>query len=231
LTRGPGLTTLRPMDWLKLVKTLLACLLIPFCLGMLLAIVRVLDQTGTADTFWVAVLAGVACWLVVFLMLPKPMWVYVVGHEATHALWTWLFGGRVKKFKASGRGGRVVITRYNFLIALAPYFFPFYAFLVVAAFGLVQLAGYGGGVRPWFHLLLGAAYAFHVTLTLEILKTRQSDLTDQGIFFSLVIILLGNLSVVLLGLPMLTGKVGLLDALSWWLRETAMLLHRLSNWF
>ena len=54
-----------------------------------------------ADTTWVPMLAGAACWLVVFLLLPKPMWIYVFGHELTHAVWTWLFGGRVKKLKAS----------------------------------------------------------------------------------------------------------------------------------
>jgi hypothetical protein len=43
-------------------------------------------------------------WVIVFLQLPKPMWVYVVGHELTHALWTWLFGGRVKRLRATCEG-------------------------------------------------------------------------------------------------------------------------------
>ena len=54
------------------------------------------------------------------------MWIYVVGHELTHVVWSWLFGGKVKKFRASSSGGEVVVTKSNFLVALAPYFFPLY---------------------------------------------------------------------------------------------------------
>jgi hypothetical protein len=58
-------------------------------------------RRGGADTVWVPLLAGAACWVVIFLLLPKPMWIYVFGHELTHALWTWLFGGQVKKMKVT----------------------------------------------------------------------------------------------------------------------------------
>ena len=37
------------------------------------------------------------------------MWIYVVGHELTHAVWVWLFGGSVKKFKATSNGGHVIV--------------------------------------------------------------------------------------------------------------------------
>src|SRR5437879_7448193 len=94
----------------------------------------VLRASGSADLTWVPLLSGAACWLAIYLLLPKPMWIYVFGHELTHALWTWLLGGRVKKFKASSRGGHVVVSRSNFLVALAPYFFPLYAMLVVLLF-------------------------------------------------------------------------------------------------
>src|ERR1700704_5691228 len=102
---------------LKWVKTLVAILLLPLCLGALRALWLVLRASGQATTFGVAILSGVACGLVFFMLLPKPMWVYVFGHELTHALWTWLLGGRVKKFKASSKGGHVVVTKNNFVIA------------------------------------------------------------------------------------------------------------------
>jgi len=112
----------------------------------------------------------------------KPMWVYVFGHELTHALWTWLLGGRVKKFKASSQGGHVVVTKSNFLVALAPYFFPLYAMLVVLLFVSGHWLWNWRPYLVWFHLLLGAAYGFHVTLTWHILKSEQSDIADQGYF-------------------------------------------------
>ena len=81
----------------------------------------------------------------------------------------------------------------------------------------------------WFHLLVGAAYAFHVTLTWHILETRQSDITSEGYLFSAVIIFLGNFSVLLAGLPLLTARVSVMTAMSWWLHETGTVLQRLAR--
>ena len=213
----------------KWVKLILAVLLLPVCLGAVNALVRVVRATSGADYFWVVFLGGAACWFVVFLLLPRPMLLYVFGHELTHVLWTWLFGGKVKKFKASASGGQVVVSRSNFLIVLAPYFFPLYAVLVVIAFVLAHLLFGGRGQSIWFHLMLGAAYSFHVTLTWHILQTRQSDITSQGWIFSAVVIFLGNIGVLLVALPLLTARVTVIDALRWWLQDSAAVLYRLSR--
>ena len=210
-------------------KLIIGLLLLPVCVGGAQTLVRVVAQTGDADTFWVAALGGAGCWWVIYLLLPKPMWVYVVGHELTHVLWTWLFGGRVHRFKASAKGGQIVADRTNFLIALAPYFFPVYALLVILLFLAGDLVWNWTPYRPWFHFLLGAAYAFHLTLTWHILHSRQSDLTSQGYLFSAVIIFLGNLSVLVVGLPLLAGRPGLLTALSWWCHATGGLLNGLAR--
>ena len=213
----------------KWCKTIIAILLLPVCVGAASALWRVLQASGNADTIWVATLSGAACWGVIFLLLPKPMWVYVFGHELTHALWTWLLGGRVKKFKASAKGGHVVVTKNNFAIALAPYFFPLYAVLVLLVFLLGHLLWDWHRYLVWFHLLLGVAYAFHVTLTWHILKSDQSDISDQGYVFSAVVIFLGNISVLLAAIPLLAAKVGLLTALLWWVQATGEALHRLTT--
>jgi hypothetical protein len=203
--------------------------LLPVAFGASMALAHLLRASGTADTIWAPLLAGAACWLVIFLLLPKPMLIYVFGHELTHAVWTWMFGGKVKRFKASSSGGHVVVTKDNFLISLAPYFCPLYAILVIAIFA--------AGCRwlawerhiAWFHLVLGAAYSFHLTLTFHILKTRQSDITSQGYLFSAVIIFLGNMVVLLLGLPLLTAEVPLTQVLHWWWDETQWIIRQIVN--
>jgi hypothetical protein len=189
----------------------------------------VLRASGGADTTWVPLLGGAACWMAVFVWLPKPMWIYVFGHELTHALWAWLFGGRVKRMKVTSEGGHVVISRTNFVIALAPYFFPLYTVMVICVFALGNLIWNWHGYLVWFHLCVGAAYAFHVTLTWHILQTRQSDITNQGWLFSAVIIFLGNVCVLLFGAPLLTARVGLLDAARGWLESTEQILHWLQK--
>ena len=214
----------------KWLKTVLAILLLPLCVGAVGALLRVIRATGSEDTIWVAFIGGAGCWLAVFLLLPKPMLVYVFGHELTHALWTLLFGGKVKRFKATAKGGHVVISKTNFLIVLAPYFFPLYVVLLVMVFALGHLVFGWERLLPWFHLLVGAAYAFHVTLTWHILQTRQSDITSQGYFFAAVIIFLGNIGVLLAGVPMLTARVTVLAAMGWWLQDSGAVLQRLARW-
>jgi len=176
----------------KWTKLIIAILLLPICGGAAMALLKVLHACGSAGTTWIPLLAGAACWIVIFLLLPKPMWIYVFGHELTHALWTWLFGGQVKKMKVTSKGGHVIISKTNFVIALAPYFFPLYVVFVVGVFALGNLIWNWHGYFVWFHLCVGAAYAFHVTLTWHILQTRQSDITSQGCLFSAVVIFLGN---------------------------------------
>jgi hypothetical protein len=214
----------------KWIKFIIAILLLPVCGGAGWALWRVLCAGGKADLVWVPLLAGAACWVVVFLLLPKPMWIYVFGHELTHALWTWLFGGRVKKMKVSSEGGHVVVSKTNFIITLAPYFFPFYTALVIVVFAAGHFFWDWQDYQVWLLLGIGASYAFHVTLTGHALRTQQSDITSQGWLFSVVIIFLGNVIVLLLGLPWLTAGVRWLDVPGWWLEGTGQIFHWLARW-
>ncbi len=185
---------------------------------------------GSADRTLIPFGGGAACWMVIYLLLPKPMWVYVFGHELTHVLWVWLFGGSVKKFKATAKGGHVIVDKTNFLIALSPYFFPLYVVIVVAVFVSGHLLWNWTGFFIWFHLCVGAAYAFHVSLTAHVLKTQQSDITSQGYLFSAVVIFLGNVLVLLIGLPLLTAKVNLGQMLNWWYANTSGLVQNIVGW-
>ena len=89
---------------------------------------------------------------------------------------------QVKKMKVTSKGGHVVISKTNFVIALAPYFFPLYAVIVIGVFALGNLIWNWHGYLVWFHLCVGAAYAFHVTLTFHALQTRQIGHHVAGIF-------------------------------------------------
>lgn len=212
------------------MKFIIALLLLPVCAGAALTLWQVLRAGYGADTVWIPLLGGVACWVAIFWLLPKPMWIYVFGHELTHALWTWLFGGEVKRMKVTSKGGHVLISKTNFFIALAPYFFPLYAVLVILLFALGNLFWNWHGYLVWFHLLLGAAYGFHVTLTFHVLQTRQSDITGQGYLFSAVVIFLGNVVVLLFGVPLLTHSPRLFKIFALWSAETGKVfdwLHQL----
>src|SRR5437763_1674950 len=184
-----------PTRW---VKNIIALFLLPWCAILtqtfFTAFARAtIDQRLWAGAeFWFFSL-GVVLWLIAFVGLPRPVIVYVFGHEVTHVLWVWLMGGRVSKFRVSGAGGHIVTNRTNFLIALAPYFFPLYSLLAILVYGIASLFV---NVAPYGQLLyaiLGITWAFHLTFTCWMIPKNQTDLSDHGTFFSLVFIYLMNL--------------------------------------
>ena len=184
-----------PTRWLKFI---IGLFLLPFCIVITqtfftaFARATVAQRLWAGEEFWFFAL-GALLWLIAFFGLPRPILLYVFGHELTHALWVWLMGGRVSRFRVSREGGHIVSSRTNFWIALAPYFFPLYSILAIAVYGM---AGLFVNVQPygrWLYAAIGVTWAFHLTFTCWMIPKNQTDLRDHGTFFSLVIIYLMNL--------------------------------------
>src|SRR5437870_804239 len=185
-----------PTRW---VKFIIALFLLPICAILsqtfftAFARATATQRLWAGEEFWFFSL-GAVLWLIAFSGLPRPLVIYVFGHELTHALWVWLMGGRVSRFRVSRDGGHVVTSKANFWIALAPYFFPIYSILAIAIYGALSLFL---NVQPYGRLLyavIGATWAFHFTFTCWMIPKNQTDLSDQGTFFSLVVIYLMNLA-------------------------------------
>jgi hypothetical protein len=184
-----------PTRWVKFV---IGLFLLPVCVVLTqtfftaFARATVAQRLWTGEEFWFFAL-GALLWLIAFFGLPRPILLYVFGHELTHALWVWLMGGRVSRFRVSREGGHIVTSRTNFWIALAPYFFPLYSILAIAVYGI---AGRFVNVHPygrWLYAAIGVTWAFHFTFTCWMIPKNQTDLRDHGTFFSLVVIYLMNL--------------------------------------
>jgi hypothetical protein len=177
----------------KIAKILIGLGLVPLCLGFtwqLAATLATVRYKTDAPYFFVA---GGLAYVTAHLLFNKPILAYVVGHELTHALFALLFGGSVKSIHASGRGGRVTLTKSNFLITLAPYFFPLYTFIALVLYGLAHAAGARGAATDVLIFLSGATFAFHVVLTFVFLQTDQNDIREQGEVFSYPLIYLFNI--------------------------------------
>ncbi len=184
-----------PTRWVKFV---FALFLLPLCAVLTqtfftaFARATIAQRLWAAEEFWFFSL-GAVLWLIAFFGLSRPVILYVFGHELTHALWVWVMGGRVTRFRVSRDGGHIVTDKNNFLIALAPYFFPLYSILAITVYGVVSLFY---DVRPYGRLLyavIGVTWAFHFTFTCWMIPKKQTDLSDHGTFFSLVVIYLMNL--------------------------------------
>ena len=184
-----------PTWWVKFV---IALFLVPLCAiftqTFFTAFGRatIVQRLWAGEEFWFFSL-GAILWLIAFFGLPRPILLYVFGHELTHALWVWLMGGRVTRFHVGSGGGHIIASRTNFWIALTPYFFPLYGLLAIAVYGVLSLLI---NMQPYGRLLyavIGVTWAFHFTFTCWMIPKNQTDLSDHGTFFSLVVIYLMNL--------------------------------------
>ena len=184
-----------PTRWVKFV---IALFLLPLCALLsqtfftVFARATVTQRLWAGQEFWFFSL-GAVLWLIAFFGLPRPLLMYVFGHELTHAFWVLLMGGRVSRFRVGREGGHIVTNRNNFWIALAPYFFPLYSIIAIGGYGLLSLFF---NMQPYGRLLygvIGATWAFHFTFTCWMIPKKQTDLTAHGTFFSLVVIYLMNL--------------------------------------
>lgn len=151
-------------------------------------------QFWATEEFWFFFL-GVDLWVLAFFGLPRPLLIYVFGHELTHALWVWAMGGRVTTFRVRRDGGHIITDTHNFWIALAPYFFPIYSIFAILVYGAAGLVVDVLPYRQFLFAVLGITWGFHVSFTLWMISKGQTDLTYYGTFFSLVIIYLMNLLV------------------------------------
>lgn len=118
----------------------------------------------------------------------RPLFVYVMGHELTHALAAVLQGGRADDLRVSTKGGMVKVDVSNFLVNLAPYFFPIYTFMILLVYWIAD---------PRFQIyvifFLGLSLAFHHALTLYSLRQHQSDISEVGWLFAIPFIVSINL--------------------------------------
>lgn len=155
-------------------------------------------------------LTGIVTYLVVHSIFYKPTYLYILGHELTHALFTWLCGGRVTSFRATFRGGRVTTTKSNFLITLGPYFFPVYTVLIACTYFFVSFFSGAGRHASVFIFLIGFSWAFHVVLTIYFIKMEQPDIMRMGALFSIVLIYVINLIIVALILGLFFPEISFL---------------------
>jgi len=181
---------------MRIIKLIAGILSIPVMFGVTSAfytnVTAVNELSGLLSYFmW-----GIVSYVALHLLFYKPTSVYVLGHEAVHAIVAWAMGGRIQSFKVSGEGGSVSTDKSNTLIELSPYFVPIYAIILMAVYFVIAYSyNINGAV---FVYLIGFALAFHVIMTVEVLKVRQPDILKSGYLFSIVFVYVLNIIVIAL---------------------------------
>jgi hypothetical protein len=178
-----------------------AFLLLPNLLATLVFLNHLARFTFSTPT-QLAMVTGAGVYFVMHLLLWKPIFMHVMGHELTHAFWAVVLGGKIKSLLVSREGGQVTLSKTNFFIALAPYFFPLYTFLILPIYFVAAAKFY-----PVLSFFIGFSLAFHFALTVHSLKDQQSDIAQVGTFFSLSFVYLMNVIVLVIVLAVVTPEV------------------------
>ncbi|MEO6052912.1 MAG: hypothetical protein ABIP97_02775 [Chthoniobacterales bacterium] len=197
VARATVLPTHVPKRW---VKFIVGVFLLPLAWILSQTFFSVFMRATLRDHFWLTeecwfFALGCILWIGAFIGLPRPMWIYVFGHELTHAMVVWVMGGKVSKFKVTSEGGHIETNRVNTWIALSPYFIPIYSILAVVLWGWASVIYDLSDYRQALYALIGAGWAFHLTFTMIMIPKGQTDLAYGGTFFSMVLIYIMNIIV------------------------------------
>jgi len=200
----------------RFLRWMLALLLLPICVVATRALFNVSEENGT---FWIDLLRThhflyfsvgmflMAGWFFTGLMERLFLYFYVLGHELTHVIFVYVCGGRVANIHVTADGGYIMTNKSNALIALSPYFVPFWSVIILI---ISTILGYFTHIpyhNEALYLLIGASWAFHLLWTLWMIPRDQPDLKENGVFFSLVIIYLANVTVISVLLCLAPGNL------------------------
>ena len=227
-------------EWSKrLLRWSLASLLLPLCWVTMWTFLSRFSQATVDSAFWrtpefwyfatgALLMIG---WFWSGLFQSFFLYLYVLGHELTHAIFVLLYRGKVTEFHVSADGGYITTNKTNLVIALSPYFVPFWAVVAAAFYG--SLRHFAGLSQEWdraLYALLGLTWTFHMVWTLWMIPRDQPDLKENGTYLSLVVIYLANL-LVLAGLlciasPLVDSRDFAMD----WFRHAATAGDILLRW-
>jgi len=132
--------------------------------------------------FFMGMLAYMVSWVLIFRKI-SGKWFFVIEHEFTHTLFALLTFHRINAFVATSKGGGFInfsgVANGNWLILIAPYFFPTFSMIIILLIYFSEVQHY-----PILMILLGYTFLYHIHSTIEETSHKQSDLQRVGLWFS-----------------------------------------------
>lgn len=188
-----------------ILRTILGILLIFPCFISTVAIFEINATYTTSANFWQQLFHAdaflyfsIGCflllgWFWTKLFRKSFLYLYVLGHELTHAFFIFVCGGKISGFKVTPDGGYVITNKTNVLIALSPYFVPFWTCMVLIVSYITRFFVQIPCHDEILYFLIGFTWTFHLAWTVWMIPRDQPDLKENGSFFSLTVIYLANI--------------------------------------
>jgi hypothetical protein len=225
----------------RLLRLAAGLVLLPLCWVTMWTLLTRLSDAAVHQDFWktaefwyfaIGALTMIG-WFWSGLMRMPFLIAYVLGHELTHAVFVLLHLGKVSKIHVSREGGFILTNKSNLVIALSPYFVPFWSVVGALSYGIARYyAGPSPALDRTFFAAMGLTWTFHMVWTLWMIPRDQPDLRENGTFLSLVVIYMANLLVLaaLLCLaadsPLANSREFLVD----WIRVAATWGDAVARW-
>lgn len=160
---------------------------------------------------YISFLLGIVSYTLTYPVFRKPLSSYVIGHELSHVLGVWLSRGKVHSVKIGRAGGMVKTDKANVWTALLPYFFPIYTIVVLGIYFVLSILWDVNRYYNWFVFILGVTWAFHIWMTIYVLRRNQPDIRYSGVLFSMVIIFTANIIILCLLLTIISPEITIGD--------------------
>ena len=189
----------------RIVKGLMAALVIPLGIGLLLGILDQLELAGASgQTFRRWIEWGFVTYVGIHLLLYRPVGVFRASHRIFSTLAVWLFGGQVASVEGGGGKGKTgkgakgeTGAQGSTLVAFSPYVIPLYLILVSGAAWLLARWVDRTYVDGPAGFLIGMTAAFHWLMTADDLQGQrdrwhlETYLLALGLVFVMTLLLGG----------------------------------------
>jgi hypothetical protein len=216
----------------RFFRWLIALLLLPLCIVTTWTLFSEFSLEAQQQQFWLSretwffTLGSIIMAIAFYSGLLRRffLYLYVLGHELTHAFFVIFHLGQVTEMKVSTDGGYIATNKSNILISLSPYFFPFWSVSLISLYGILAWCiELPHDTDMLFYGALGMSWTFHLCWTLWMIPRDQPDLRENDTFFSLVFIYFINILILSLMLCAASQELNFLSFFaSWWVHAEEM---------
>ena len=156
---------------------------------------EIIETIYTHQNFYKHLFIGMGSYLFLWIFIFNNIrgnWFLTIEHELTHTIFALLTFHKIIDFKASNSGGGYMqfsgVGRGNWLITIAPYFFPTFSMIVILFIYISQ---------PQYHYILvgilGYSTIYHIHSTWSETSLNQPDIQEVGIPFAILFLPSANL--------------------------------------
>lgn len=186
----------------RIVKAAVAAALFPLVAGLLLDLREQVDLVSVSGrTFREWIELGVVTYVVVHLLLYRPVRLFQAGRRIFSTMAMWLFGGQVASVENSGGKGESS-ARGSTLVAFSPYTVPLYTVLV-CLIGWVAARGVDRSVVDGpVSFFIGATLAFHWLMTADELQSQRARWHVETYLLAIELVFVVTLLIVAACLPL-----------------------------